>query len=241
MPNKDDEHTLERLCDLLGPEENLQAARKDLFGTVTRATVDIDPQEHNPGFGLNAFERLLTPALPKKHEHLCLIQVREYALEAHADQPCRHTNAPCWTHLAAVAGLVSTCKRNTPRTIALAWLHHTVADTAITLRDIERQFGDSIADGVRCLTGSSNPLINAEARQQRDRQRLAKGDADVHTVKLADIAVNLATIAQHDPQLEHSDYLEQKRLEMGILTQGDEGLKQLVRRLWSAARKKATP
>jgi (p)ppGpp synthase/HD superfamily hydrolase len=236
MPNKDDSHAFESLSDLLGPTDNVHAWRPDRFEKVTPSTETEHHPASSPGFDLEAFDRSRTLVLPAKREKpLCLIQVRDFALEIHTGQLNRYTKEPNWKHLAEVAGLVSTCSTNTPRAIALAWLHHTVADTAITLRDIERRFGASIADGVRCLTGSSNPLLTASVRKERDRKRLAEGDADVHTVRLADMAVDLVSIAHHDPQRARSGYLEEKRLDMGVLSQGDEGLKKLVRDLWAEA------
>lgn len=241
MPNKDDEHAFEHLSDLLGPEENLHIGRQDLFETLPKSSDASHYHVSDFSFDLDAFERsrrlpIFEPEeRPSTHSYICLNGVREYALEAHAGQLNRYTKEPNWKHLAEVAGLVSTCNSNTPRAIALAWLHHTVADTRITLRDIERRFGASIADGVRCLTGSSNPILTAAIRKERDRKRLAEGDADVHTVRLADMAVDLVSIAHHDPQRARSGYLEEIRPDISVLSQGDEGLKKLVRDLWTDA------
>jgi len=236
MPNKDDEHAFERLCDLLGPEVDLNNAHQDRFAKVTPSAEGVCGEEPGIGFDLEAFDQSRALKLPGKREKpLCLIEVRDFALQTHNGQLRRHNNAPCWTHLAEVAGLGTTCASHTPKAIALAWLHHTVADTSITLRDIERRFGAAIADGVRCLTGSSNTLISPEIRRERDRQRLAEGDADVHTVKLADMAVNLADIAHHDPDRARDGHLEEMRLDMSVLTHGDEGLKVLVSDLWTDA------
>jgi (p)ppGpp synthase/HD superfamily hydrolase len=123
--------------------------------------------------------------------------------------------------------------------VALAWLHDVVEDTTVTLREVERTFGASIADGVRCLTGSANSSISSEERSRRDRQRLAAGDTDVHSVKLAEIACRLSSLCRLNSEAELAGYLEEKRLEVGVLTQGDDGLKRLVRTLWSEAKRMA--
>jgi (p)ppGpp synthase/HD superfamily hydrolase len=236
MPNKNEDHAFESLSDLLGTADDIHAWRPDRFEQVAPSTEAEAQSEPSIGFDLEAFDRSRTLVLPAKREKpLCLIQVRDFALEIHTGQLNRYTKEPNWKHLAEVAGLVSTCSSNTTRAIALAWLHHTVADTAITLRDIERRFGASIADGVRCLTGSSNPLLTASVRKERDRKRLAEGDADVHTVRLADMAVDLVSIAHHNPQRARSGYLEEIRPDISVLSQGDEGLKKLVRNLWAEA------
>lgn len=243
MPHRDEDHAFESLSDLLGSADNLHPPQRDRFDKVQPSSeVDLPP-EPTLGFDLEAFERSRSIVMPTHtaEKPLCLTRVRDYALAAHAGQFRRYTHEPYWQHLAEVAGLVTTSDCSSPRAIALAWLHHTVADTAITLREIERQFGASIANGVRCLTGSSNPRLTPEARKQRNIKRLAEGDADIHTVKLADMAVNLPLIARHDPDLARSHYLEEKRLEVGVLKHGDAGLKSLVRNLWSEALRRVSP
>ena len=233
---KQDDLSFENLDDLLGPEENIHAWRPDLFETVEPSENGVSDHQPSIGFDIEAFEQSHSVVTLGVDETL-LQKAREFALEAHEGQLRRYTSEPYWKHLAEVAGLVATSRYRTPRALALAWLHDTVEDTSVTLRDIERQFDDSIAEGVRCLTGSANPKITREARKRRDRQRLAAGDAEVHTVKLADIASNLASIGQFDPEFALGGYLEEKRLEVGILSQGDDGLKKLVRTLWFEARR----
>jgi len=240
MPTKKDDQSFENLSDLLGPEEDINAWRPDLFETVEPTEEGGFDHQPSVGFDIEAFEHSRSVVtLGANADETLLQKAREYALEAHEGQLRRYTSEPYWKHLAEVAGLVATSRYRTPRALALAWLHDTVEDTSVTLRDIERHFGDSIADGVRCLTGSANPKITREARKRRDRQRLAAGDAEVHTVKLADIASNLASIGQFDPDFALGGYLEEKRLEVGALSQGDLGLKKMVRALWFEARRVA--
>ncbi len=245
MPIRDDEEAFESLNDLLGSDEHAQILGRDLFGRLPDTPSEREEEvETSPGFDSDAFfrARLLPVSQTASHTApLCLAQVRDYALQAHKGQTLEHIQEPHWKHLAVVAGLVTTSGCNTPRAIALAWLHHTVSDTTTTLRDIERTFGNSIADGILCLTSAANPLISSDLRKQRDRNRLAKGDAEVHSVKLADIAAHLASISSHSPDLAQSCHLEETRLEISVLNKGDEGLKRLARTLWSAAFKKTTP
>ncbi|MBA4501100.1 HD domain-containing protein [Marinobacterium marinum] len=240
MSAQDDEHSFENLSDLLGPDENLTSARPDLFETVAPTSSYVPTKKAGLGFDSRATQPSGSLVLlDTEHEGPCLRQIREYALDAHAGQQRRYTTEPYWKHLSEVAGLVATSSYGSPRALALAWLHDIVEDTSVTLRDIERLFGAPIADGVRCLTGSANPTIGREERKRRDRQRLAAGDAEVHTVKLADIASNLASIGRFDPEFALGGYLEEKRLEVGVLTQGDASLKKLVRTLWADARRMA--
>src|SRR5512133_2364723 len=75
------------------------------------------------------------------------------AEEAHRDQK-RHSGEPYINHCLAVASILADL-RVPPEVVAAGLLHDTVEDTTITLNDIRRDFGDTIAtlvDGVTKLT-----------------------------------------------------------------------------------------
>jgi GTP diphosphokinase / guanosine-3',5'-bis(diphosphate) 3'-diphosphatase len=75
------------------------------------------------------------------------------AEEAHREQR-RHSGEPYINHCLAVAGIL-TDLRVPPEVIVAGLLHDTVEDTTITLNDIRRDFGDTVAnlvDGVTKLT-----------------------------------------------------------------------------------------
>jgi GTP diphosphokinase / guanosine-3',5'-bis(diphosphate) 3'-diphosphatase len=75
------------------------------------------------------------------------------AEEAHREQK-RHSGEQYINHCIAVAGILSELKVP-PEVIAAGLLHDTVEDTTVTLADIRREFGDTIAalvDGVTKLT-----------------------------------------------------------------------------------------
>ena len=75
------------------------------------------------------------------------------AEEAHREQK-RHSGEPYINHCLAVASILADL-RVPPEVIAAGLLHDTVEDTTITLNDIKRDFGDTIAvlvDGVTKLT-----------------------------------------------------------------------------------------
>jgi GTP diphosphokinase / guanosine-3',5'-bis(diphosphate) 3'-diphosphatase len=75
------------------------------------------------------------------------------AEEAHREQK-RHSGEPYINHCLAVAGILSELKVPS-EVIAAGLLHDTVEDTNITLADLRRDFGDTIAslvDGVTKLT-----------------------------------------------------------------------------------------
>jgi GTP pyrophosphokinase len=75
------------------------------------------------------------------------------AEEAHREQK-RHSGEPYINHCVAVASILSELKVPS-EVVAAGLLHDTVEDTPITLSDIRRDFGDTIAalvDGVTKLT-----------------------------------------------------------------------------------------
>src|SRR3990172_8876531 len=75
------------------------------------------------------------------------------AEEAHREQK-RHSGEPYINHCLAVASILADL-RVPPEVVAAGLLHDTVEDTTVTLNDIRRDFGQSIAalvDGVTKLT-----------------------------------------------------------------------------------------
>ncbi len=75
------------------------------------------------------------------------------AEEAHRDQK-RHSGDPYINHCLAVASILAEL-RVPPEVIVAGLLHDTVEDTTITLTDLRRDFGDTVAilvDGVTKLT-----------------------------------------------------------------------------------------
>jgi GTP pyrophosphokinase len=75
------------------------------------------------------------------------------AEEAHREQR-RHSGEPYINHCLAVASILADL-RVPPEVIAAGLLHDTVEDTSVTLNDIRRDFGDTVAilvDGVTKLT-----------------------------------------------------------------------------------------
>src|SRR5512138_1493705 len=75
------------------------------------------------------------------------------AEEAHRGQK-RHSGEPYINHCLAVASILADL-RVPPEVVAAGLLHDTVEDTTVTLNDIKRDFGETIAtlvDGVTKLT-----------------------------------------------------------------------------------------
>ena len=88
------------------------------------------------------------------------------AEEAHHGQK-RHSGEPYINHCLAVASILADL-RVPPEVVAAGLLHDTVEDTSITLKDIRRDFGDTIAvlvDGVTKLTNL--PRVSRAAQMPR--------------------------------------------------------------------------
>lgn len=152
-------------------------------------------------------------------------QARIYATAAHAavKQLRKYTNEPYIVHPQEVAAIVATVP-HTAEMLAAALLHDVVEDTGVTIEDIIREFGDKIGEYVGWLTKISRPEYgNRHFRYQMDRARIAQAPAEVKTVKIADIISNAKSIKQHDPAFAVV-YLEEKRGELEVLTEGDAAL-----------------
>ena len=130
---------------------------------------------------------------------------RAYALaeSAHSEQR-RDSGEPYLTHCHAVAGILSDLNLD-PSTIAAGLLHDAAEDTALTIHDLEVEFGKEVAvlvDGVTKLS----KLDQTSAQRVGDREDheseslrkmfLAMGkDARVIFIKLADRIHNLRTLS----------------------------------------------
>lgn len=93
------------------------------------------------------------------------------AEEAHSEQK-RHSGEPYINHCLAVASILADL-RVPPEVVAAGLLHDTVEDTPITLSDIQRDFGNTIAvlvDGVTKLTNLP--------RVSRDDQHAENGNGN---------------------------------------------------------------
>lgn len=120
------------------------------------------------------------------------------AAHAAAGQLRKYTGRPYIEHPLAVAQLVRHVTDD-EATIAAAFLHDTVEDTAVTLDEIEMGFGAPIARLVSDLTDVSTPRDgNRRLRKELDRAHIARADPRAQTVKLADLIDNTRSIVAHD-------------------------------------------
>jgi (p)ppGpp synthase/HD superfamily hydrolase len=159
----------------------------------------------------------------------------QFAVEAHKDQRRKYTGVPYWSHLAEVAGIVSTVAGsfiNVSELIAAAWLHDCVEDQGVTEETLKSEFGIWIAEGVMLL--SDLETGNRAERKAASRARLGDAPGWVQTVKVADLISNTSSIVMHDPKFAVT-YLEEKRLLLDVLTRADPRLVEIARQQARAA------
>ena len=145
----------------------------------------------------------------------------EFATEAHGNQKRKYTGEPYITHPIAVMEIV----REVPHTeemLMAAVLHDTVEDTPVTIEDIKTKFGTKVAELVDGLTDVSRPEHgNRKTRKALDRAHLAKQNAEVQTIKLADLIHNTKSIERYDPHF-YKVYKEEKIKILDVLKLGNQ-------------------
>jgi (p)ppGpp synthase/HD superfamily hydrolase len=101
-------------------------------------------------------------------------------------------------HLARVVSNLRKFGEDDPVLLAAAWLHDTVEDTAVTIEDIKREFGDDVADLVWRLTDETNG-----SRKERHHQTHLKirGRTEAVRIKLADRIANVEASIQQRSHL----------------------------------------
>lgn len=103
------------------------------------------------------------------------------------------------SHLKSVAQIVSTVTQD-EETIAAAWLHDIVEDTAVTLCDLERRFGAGVAKLVGELTVPSHAgYRNHVTRIAHARKHFALASGAAKTVKLADLIDTCRDLHRNNP------------------------------------------
>ncbi len=123
----------------------------------------------------------------------------EMAERAHEGQ-FRLSGEPYVEHPLAAAVLLSDLRLD-PETLAAALLHDTVEDTQVTLEDVRREFGDSVARLVEGVTklGRIHVVSREQAQAENIRKMLVAMAEDIRVVliKLADRLHNMRTVAAH--------------------------------------------
>lgn len=125
------------------------------------------------------------PQTVKLYETCLIPRAIELATAAHSGTTRADGVTPYIEHPRAVAQLVALCGGRFA-TVAAAWLHDTVEDTSLTLRDIADLTCPEIADQVKKVT-----FPNAPNRTDLMLEALPKLDIHSKLIKLADNVANM--------------------------------------------------
>jgi len=114
-------------------------------------------------------------------------KAKRFAKEAHKNHTEKDLlKTPYYFHLQRVARLVQ-LSGGSDDEIASAWLHDTVEDTNTTIEDIEKEFGNNIANIVNGLTDLPQwDNLTAEDKKIARAERISKESDSIKHVKLAD-------------------------------------------------------
>src|SRR6476469_3694787 len=139
-----------------------------------------------------------SPTTPLREglDHSLLLRAYKYSERAHAGQT-RLSGEPFVSHCVEVARILADLQLDSV-TVASGLIHDVVEDTAITVADVEREFGKEIAQIVDGLTKIGHlPLNSTQERQVENYRKLLLSiakDARVILIKLADRLHNMRTL-----------------------------------------------
>lgn len=137
----------------------------------------------------------------------------EYAREAHKNQ-CRKSGEPYIVHPVLVASIVAAITGDEAMVVA-ALLHDVVEDTHITSEDVERDYGEDVANLVEGLTkidtirdaqlipSNSDEKLVVSALSFRKMLIASIEDVRVLVVKLCDRLHNMLTLGALSPAKQH--------------------------------------
>ena len=130
-----------------------------------------------------------------------LARAFQFSASAHAGQK-RRSGDDYVSHCVEVAKILALLQLDSV-TVACGLIHDVVEDTAITVTDVEREFGKEIAQIVDGLTKiASLPMGSSQERQVENYRKLLLSvakDARVILIKLADRLHNMRTL-EHLPE-----------------------------------------
>ncbi|MBA3343509.1 MAG: bifunctional (p)ppGpp synthetase/guanosine-3',5'-bis(diphosphate) 3'-pyrophosphohydrolase [Gemmatimonadaceae bacterium] len=134
--------------------------------------------------------------LPERLDHELLVRAYRFSEQAHVGQK-RLSGENFVSHCVEVAKILADLQLDTV-TVASGLIHDVVEDTAISVTDIEAEFGKEIAEIVDGLTKIGHlPLNSSQERQVENYRKLLLSiarDARVILIKLADRLHNMRTL-----------------------------------------------
>ena len=143
----------------------------------------------------------------------------DFAKEAHKGQIRKYIGEDYINHPIRVMKIVSEVTSDTELLITCL-LHDTVEDTAVTFRDINREFGYNIMKNIYYLTDCDKGVGNRMIRKQIDNIRLSDAPPEIQTIKYADLIDNTSSIVALDPSFAKI-YLKEKKAMLEMVNKGD--------------------
>jgi GTP diphosphokinase / guanosine-3',5'-bis(diphosphate) 3'-diphosphatase len=122
----------------------------------------------------------------------------EYAKKYHSGQLRKDLITPYHEHCFAVAEYVKEYAKKYPNlnineeTIAIALLHDTIEDTSATYKDIENNFGNTVAEGVLKLT--------RDCSRSDYKIKIKNSSDEIKLIKLCDVLHNIMTLTYLSPE-----------------------------------------
>ena len=163
-----------------------------------------------------------------------------FAAGAHGTQRRKYTGEPYVYHCVEVGAhiVLASAKdsRLTDDVIIAAALHDVLEDTAVTYDVIKENFGPVVADLVVELTDVKTEGNRAQ-RKAADRERLSKVSYEAASIKYCDLINNTKSISEHDPKFA-SLYLQEKRMLLQVMRQGNQALLSEAEHVLEQAEKK---
>jgi (p)ppGpp synthase/HD superfamily hydrolase len=123
----------------------------------------------------------------------------QFASKAHVDQYRKNTDIPYISHPVAV-GMILMKAGYSEELITAGLLHDTVEDTEITLDDIQREFGATVAE---IVAGCSEPdkSLSWKERREHTLEFLKTASEDIRAVACADKLHNIRSIIRDFEEL----------------------------------------
>jgi GTP pyrophosphokinase len=162
---------------------------------MNELVIDLEAEKKEILKRYRALLRACKPTLQKGDKRM-IRQAFDMALDSHKDMR-RKSGEPYIYHPIAVAQIAAEEIGLGTTSIVCALLHDVVEDTAITLEDIEREFGKKVAkiiDGLTKISGVFDYNSSLQAENFRKMLLTLADDVRVILIKLADRLHNMRTM-----------------------------------------------
>lgn len=121
------------------------------------------------------------------HDYEVITRAIEFATNAHGDQ--KYGDRPYLYHLVRVSEVIRTAGYDWNVNMVVAgWLHDVIEDCGVSVKEIEREFGSSVADIVYRVT--NEPGMNRRERWAATYPKI-RGHDRATIIKLADRIANV--------------------------------------------------